>query len=165
MYRIFRYIRFNGNEGASPDQGQRRRMTESSNDIHAQAESLAVEFRALGRSVTVSHSTNRNGDHSSYLSVSGLSRRIRVSDHFSGTTDAVDAFGSAADMIAAAERSVIDYQVKREDEMAERDAREAPFKARYLAATENKKAIIIECYPSAWANKAAQKEIAARWRA
>lgn len=134
-------------------------------DIRQQAEALASDFRALGRSVTVSHSTNRNGDHSSYLEVSGLGRRIRVSDHFSGWTDAVDAFGSAADMIAAAEHATAEYEAKRAAELAARDAYEAPFKARYLEATEHKKAIVLECYPSAWGNNAAIKEVVARWKA
>jgi topoisomerase IA-like protein len=68
-------------------------------DIHTQAEALANEFRALGRVVEVAHSVNRNGDYSSYLTVSGIRTRLRLSDHYSATTDAYDVFGLTAQAI------------------------------------------------------------------
>lgn len=136
------------------------------NDIHNQAEALAEEFRALGRSVTVSHSINRNGDASSYLVVSGIRDRIRVSDHYSNTTDAVDAFGSAEEMVAAYEEAAKSAAEKRAAELAERDAREAPFKARFKACKPHEEGdIIVECYPHMIHDKAARREVRARWAA
>ncbi|WP_146163420.1 hypothetical protein [Sphingomonas fennica] len=132
--------------------------------IRDQAEALASEFRALGRDVEIAHSTNRDGGHSSYLTVSGLAKRLRISDHHSGWTDAVDAFGSAADIIAAAEKA---GQIRRDEERADRAAlteRDAPFRARYFAAKDHERhAIVCEAYPAAVTNKTFRRDIIARW--
>lgn len=83
--------------------------------IPLQAEKLADEFRNLGRKVTISHSKNRNGDYSSYLEVSGIRDRLRISDHFSGWTDAVDVFGKNAEqIITEAERDYAEAQQRSE---------------------------------------------------
>lgn len=103
------------------------------NEIHASADRLAAEFRALGRWCTVAHSTNRDGGASSYLSVEGMGTQLRVSDHDSNWMTAWHVFDLNAERIIAQYEE--DVRVNRARKAA-MDAAVAAHDAERLAARE-----------------------------
>lgn len=125
----------------------------------------------------IDNSTNREGGSSSYFDVvvDGVSTRVRISDHSANATYRVGethvdyslatdehAKRLIAEMIASGHRAKAEEARKQ----AERDAYEAPYRARYLSAKPHEQhAILCEAYPAAAQNKQWRQEIMGRWRA
>lgn len=111
-----------------------------------------------------------------YLAYAGGQTRVRVSDHHANPdyrvhethihfrAPAADAAATAENLLAAMTAAATSAARKLDAENSARDAKEAPFKARWQAAAPHERGkIIIECYPAAADNKAMRREIAARW--
>lgn len=149
-------------------------------DVFTAAEYLRDALREAGRSALdhITRSTNRHGQNSAYIECG--SHRYRVSDHpcndhfrpaetsvhYAECDTPEKAKALVSELFDAAE---VARHKKAEDKAnaeAERDAREAPFRAKYLAAAEHSKErfdAIVECYGWMNADKAARREVARRW--
>jgi hypothetical protein len=144
------------------------------NYIHAAGARIADLLNKMGYTVTsVSNSVNRHGGSSCYIKIEELGPiRFRISDHTAnqyfriGEISIVDDADEAYlnDVFANLDRNAKTSADQRAQQDAKRDAREAPFKARFLAAPHHERhGILVECYAWAASDKAARKEIWARW--
>lgn len=144
-------------------------------DVFEAAKNFHKAWADMGKSVgEIDFSTNRFGQKSAYFDVAGHGR-FRVSDHSCNTdfrinertVDVNSATKAEAERIATLD--AVAAKAAKQDragKLADRDAYEAPFKARFLSAKEHERAeIVIEAYKGTSHDKAARKEIAARWLA
>lgn len=143
------------------------------NSIFQNADRIAALLMARGETVFgVSKSVNRFGGFSAYIDCGSI--RYRVSDHACNTDFRV----GESDIPQNADAAYFDDAARLADEMralaaekkakalAERDAFEAPFIARFKEAKEHEQfGIVVEAYPDTHYNKAARREILARFRA
>lgn len=143
-----------------------------SNPVFEAAKTFAANWIAAGKSVgEIQFSENRFGQFSAYFDVSSHGR-FRVSDHSRNENFATERTVHFGDVSAERVARIIEldanaraeHAVKVAAENSERDAFEAPFKARWQAAPEHERhAIICAMRPWLAADKAARKEVIARW--
>lgn len=141
------------------------------NSIWNAADRIAEVLKERGVYVDrVCKSENRFGDFSAYIDCVHII--YRVSDHSCNTDYRVD----QVDIPVDADHDFFDkrdaflleakarHEKKLADEIAARDAYEAPFKEKFLAAKQHERYdIVIAAYPEGYENKALRKEINQRW--
>jgi hypothetical protein len=148
-------------------------METTMSEIEKNANRIADLLREMGKDVlSVSHSTNRFGEKSSYIDMGAF--RFRISDHscnenfrcaevnlsHEATLESLEKFYA---QVAENDRRAKEEKIA---EIAWRNEYEAPFKARYHAARiEEKRKIACECYKYMWSDDAAYRELKKRWKA
>lgn len=119
----------------------------------------------------IDHSINRHGEASSYFRA--LRTTFRISDHDANEAFRVNEVSILVRNATAAEARRIASEFRRRDklnaveqcrELKKRDAFEAPFKARFLAAKEHEQhGILCEAYPAAARDVHLRRAVRARW--
>jgi len=142
------------------------------NPVFEAAKTFAANWRAAGKAVgEIQFSENRYGQFSAYFDVGGHGR-FRVSDHSRNENFATERTVDYNDVspervarfIKIDSEATAKHQEKVAAEIAERDAFEAPYKAKWLSApAHERKEILCSMRPWLRSDKVAYNEIRQRW--